>query len=38
LRCYLTVMERGCFVPEHSRGLAEMLLELTADDPPEEEG
>ena len=30
LKVYLVVMERGCFVPESQRGMAEMLLELTA--------
>ena len=38
LQAYLTVLERGCFVPEHSRGLAEMLLALDAEEPTEGEG
>ena len=38
LRAYVTVLERGCFVPEHSRGLAEMLFALDAEETTEDEG
>jgi hypothetical protein len=37
LRIYLTITERACHVAKHSRALAEMLLEVKAEEPEPEE-
>jgi hypothetical protein len=37
LRVYLTLKENGCYVPKHHRGLAEMLLDMKAEEPPQDE-